>query len=81
MTKKELLTIAHDSLPDLSKVFGVFVTGLTLLRVKIDRINDLLQPYSEFVQIIIVAITLVYLTYKALNEIHKYRTRNNERDK
>lgn len=81
MTKKELLTIAHDSLPDLSKVFGAFVTGLTFLKINIHYINDLLQPYAEFVQIIIVVITLVYLAYKALNEIHKYKIRNNERDK
>lgn len=68
---------------DLIKVYSLAVFSFVApYLLSISALNEYIEPYADFIRLLLVLIAFLYTFYKLLNERHKYINRNkNDVDK
>ena len=67
---------------DLIKVYSLaLLSVIAPYFLSISSLNKYIEPYADFVKLLLAIPALIYTFYKLLNERHKYINRNNDVDK
>jgi hypothetical protein len=75
-------SLIGDCYTDLVKVYSLAIFSLIApYFLSISVLNKYIEPYADFVKLILVLVAFIYTFYKLLNERHKYLNRNNDVDK